>query len=66
LIASLFHLSGCKICHDMETFLLQILVQDFARIVKVPLDQYLVYKARWQAQHKKRLNKSEEGAESEE
>ena len=50
----------------METILFQILVQDFARIVKVPLDQYLVYKARWQAQHKNRLNESEEGAEDEE
>ena len=29
-------------------------MQDFARIVGVPLEQYTAYKTAWQAEHKKR------------
>ena len=38
-------------------------MQDFARIVGVPLDQYLAYKTEWQAEHKRQQEGMEEQRE---
>ena len=38
-------------------------MQDFARIVDVPLDQYLAYKTKWQVEHKRQQEDMEEQSE---
>ncbi len=39
-------------------------MQDFARIVGVPLEQYTAFKTAWQAEHKKRQAEVEEQSDS--